>query len=82
MSKERNRAIAVMLAATVAIVVFAVAMFIGLSSNGSTEKMTADDMAVGEDHMLAIDAGGNVYGCRQNSRSHRRMRQNGKKRCA
>ncbi|MGM9617080.1 RCC1 domain-containing protein, partial [Butyricicoccus sp.] len=61
MSKERNRAIAVMLAATVAIVVFAVAMFIGLSSNGSTEKMTADDMAVGEDHMLAIDAGGNVY---------------------
>ena len=61
MSKERNRAIAVMLAATVAIVVFAVAMFIGLNSNGSTEKMTADDMSVGEDHMLAIDAGGNVY---------------------
>lgn len=61
MSKERNRAIAILLAAAVAIIVFAVAMFIGLSNNGSTEKMTADDMAVGEDHMLAIDAGGNVY---------------------
>lgn len=61
MSRERNRAIAIMLGATVVIVVFAITMFFGLSKNGSTEKMTADDMAVGEDHMLAIDAGGKVY---------------------
>ncbi|MCD8355143.1 MAG: hypothetical protein LUE11_01020 [Clostridia bacterium] len=61
MSRERNRTIAIMLGAIVVIVVIAVAMFMGLSSNGSTEKMTADEMAVGYDHMLAVDAGGNVY---------------------
>lgn len=61
MSRERNRTIAVMLGAVIVIVVIAVAMFMGLSSNGSTEKMTADEMAVGYDHMLAVDAGGNVY---------------------
>lgn len=61
MSRERNKAIAALLGTAIVVVVIAVAMFIGLSSNGSTEKMTSQEMAIGEDHMLAVDAGGNVY---------------------
>ncbi|MDO4173485.1 MAG: hypothetical protein Q4D42_01860 [Eubacteriales bacterium] len=61
MSRERNRAIAALLGTAVVVVVIAVAMFIGLSRNGSTEDITSQEMAIGEDHMLAVDAGGDVY---------------------
>ena len=58
MSRERNKIIAALLGTAVAVVVLAVVMFIGLSKNGSTEKITSEQIAVGEDHMLAVDAGG------------------------
>ena len=68
MSRERNKIIAALLGTAVAVVVLAVAMFIGLSKNGSTEKITSEQIAVGEDHMLAVDAGGAVYAWGHNNK--------------
>ena len=61
MSRERNKIIAALLGTAVVVVVLAVAMFVGLSKNGSTEEITSEQIAVGEDHMLAVDASGAVY---------------------
>ncbi|HIV67398.1 MAG TPA: hypothetical protein IAA32_00855 [Candidatus Butyricicoccus stercorigallinarum] len=59
--RERNRTIAVLCGAVVVVAVVAVAMFLGMSRSGSTSRMTSEQMACGEDHVLVIDAAGDVY---------------------
>lgn len=61
MSRERNKIIAALLGAIVVIAAIAVAMFIGMSKSGATEKTTSDLLACGEDHALAVDDSGTVY---------------------
>ena len=59
--RERNRKIAVLCGAVVVVAVIAVAMFIGMSKSGATDKMTSAEMACGEDHVLVVDDAGDVY---------------------
>lgn len=66
--RERNRMIAGLCAAVVVVAVVAVAMFIGMSKSGSTEKMTSEQMACGENHVLVVDASGDVYAWGHNAK--------------
>lgn len=66
--RERNKIIAVLCAAVVVVAVIAVVMFIGLSNHGSTEKITSEQMACGENHALVVDAGGDVYAWGHNAK--------------
>lgn len=59
--RERNNKIAALCGAAVVIVVIAAAMVIGMSKSGSVRKMTSEQMACGENHVLAVDASGEVY---------------------
>ncbi|MGM9631010.1 RCC1 domain-containing protein [Butyricicoccus sp.] len=59
--RERNGKIAVLCGTVVVVAVIAVAMFIGMSKSGATDKMTSAQMACGEDHVLVVDAAGDVY---------------------
>ena len=59
--RERNGKIAVLCGTVVVVAVIAVAMFIGMSKSGATDKMTSAQMACGENHVLVVDAAGDVY---------------------